>query len=170
MQILKLTQNIYSGGRPSFSTLKKLKQEGVTNICDLRGDVAVLKLPKLREKIMCKILGLKYIKEPLEFSKEFPKKDFFVSLQEKTQNSKTYFHCTNGKHRAGIVAHAMEILSGKKNVAQAINELVDNGYLNFKKRTRLKIKEFIAPKRKQNLEQNLIKTLDEFKKMFSENA
>lgn len=168
MKIIKVSENIYSGVRPNFKTLRTLKKEGVKDVYDLRTKHFILTYSKILERIYCKILGLNYKQKPLNFAKGFPQLDFFNTFKKNTQDTKTYFHCTCGTHRAGIITQAFKILNGESNVQKATKELIDNGYFNYPKFFKLRVKDFFNPKNAENREKSLKDILEKFQIMFQE--
>lgn len=156
---------------PSFFQLKKLKKkEGVTTVLDLRASRPIDTPHQLKEKLHCFLLGLNYQKKPANLYKGLPDIEYFKDIAKDIKNNtKTYIHCTCGAHRASFVAQAIEIINNNKNVQQAVEDIKNSGYFDFKKSISLKVRDFLEkdrePKRKISMKANL----DSFEQMFSAN-
>lgn len=101
-----LGAKMIAGARPAFADMKLLKEEGVTQIIDLRHRFSLL--TQLKERLFCLLYGIKYIKRPITIHKKLPGKKFFHDLADTiyANKGKTYIHCVGGLHRTNFVAFA----------------------------------------------------------------
>ncbi len=115
--------------------LYKMKNEGITQIIDLRNS-AYLECPI--EKFFCKLLGIKYnnCKYPHRLNK-IPNSEFFTNINKLILNNsgKTYIHCQYGKRRTGISVAIYEKEHTSKSKTEILNNLVNFGYMEIKEKT-----------------------------------
>ena len=121
--------------------LYKMKQDGITQVIDLRNSSLV---ERPIEKFFCKWFGIKYInyKYPHRLN-NIPEKSFFdkVNKSINSNNGKTYIHCQYGKRRTGMCVAIYQKEFTKKPIKNIIEEMIELGYKE------LKLKHF-HPKRK----------------------
>ena len=117
------------GPHPSILDLFQLKKEGVTQIYDFR--YKELFSTKFVEKLACKILGIKYKREPYNaLYHKFPGAKAFEQVAEAValngeQGGKTLFHCNSGRHRTAHMSAFYELTKGKQtleNVRKALGD------------------------------------------------
>lgn len=108
--------------------IKKLKQEGITQIIDLRNSAQT---KSFIEKMVCNIIGIKYTN--FRFShriNELPKDDFFEKINNSitSNDGKSYIHCQYGHHRTGLAVAIYEKLHTGKSDSEIVENLINNGY------------------------------------------
>ena len=108
--------------------LYTLKQNGITQIVDLRNNFSVR---KVMEKMFCKILGIKYINQRYPHRlNNLPSKDFLKEtcdiISKNEQN--TYLQCLKGKRRTGIVTAFYEKFYTKKSDEEILDNLCKKGF------------------------------------------
>ena len=125
----KVDDFLIRGPHPSISDLIQLKKEGVTQIYDFRHK-EVFSI-KLIEEIACKMLGIKYKKEP--YHELYQCKSVVKAFEEIAQNvaqngeqgGKTLFHCNSGRHRTAHMSAFYELTKGKQTLEDVRNALGD---------------------------------------------
>lgn len=114
--------------------LYKMKQEGITQIIDLRNSA---RLESPLEKFFCKLLGIKYnnCRYPHRLNK-LPKKIFFTNINNLINNNsgKTYIHCQYGKRRTGISVAIYEKEYTNKSKTEILDNLINLGYMELKEK------------------------------------
>ena len=113
--------------------LKKMKEEGITQIIDLRNSA---RIESPFEKLMCNLLGIKY--QHCNFShrlNELPSNDFFETINKLiiSNKGKSYVQCEYGKHRTGLVVAIYEKLHTQNRDKKIIENLINNGYKEITK-------------------------------------
>jgi len=112
--------------------LYKMKQDGITQIIDLRNS-SLIERPI--EKFFCKLFGIKYInyKYPHRLN-NIPEKSFFdkVNNSINSNNGKTYIHCQYGKRRTGMCVAIYEKKFSSKSNHEIIEEMLELGYKELK--------------------------------------
>ena len=117
-----------------FWQLYKLKNLGVTQVIDLNyKDTFKYKFKCFMEQITCKLLGIKYKNFPIKLKRMgdfMENKEAFEKIHQFIAEGKkfTHIHCLCGLHRTGIVCAAEQILSGEKNLSEAVKYLEKNDY------------------------------------------
>lgn len=128
----------------SLFKLNSLKKEGVTQVIDLR-NTSFFARPI--EKLLCKVLGIKYINHRYAHSSTtLPSVDFFESVNKSIieNNGKTYIHCMKGKRRTGMCVAVYEKKNSSKPSKEIIDNMVNLGFWEFDKNK--------TPKRLSNLQ------------------
>ena len=118
--------------------------KGVTQVIDLR-NTSFFARPI--EKLLCKILGIKYINHRYAHSSTaLPSADFFESVNKSIieNNGKTYIHCMKGKRRTGMCVAVYEKKNSSKPSKEIIDNMVNLGFWEFDKNK--------TPKRLSNLQ------------------
>lgn len=156
MKIIPINPNLFQGKRPSFSTLVKLKRQGVENVFDLRANRAIDKIPEWKERFLCFILGLNYKKRSQNLGRSM-NKDYFVKFADeiKSTKGKSFLHCTCGKHRANFAAQSVEIINSGKPVEKALEDINKTDYYNFKHSWLMKYKEWTGKLTPEHLHNRL---------------
>lgn len=112
--------------------LYKMKQEGITQIIDLRNTSV---FQRRLEKIFTKLLGIKYInyKYPHRLN-TLPESTFFNKVNQTIldNSGKTYIHCQYGKRRTGICVAIYEKLHTKKTKEEIIDNIYKLGFQELK--------------------------------------
>ena len=115
------------GPHPSISDLIQLKKEGVTQIYDFRHKEIFSS--KIIEEVACKILGIKYKKEPYHelYQQTSITRAFEQIAQSVATNGekggKTLFHCNSGRHRTAHMSAFYELTKGKQTLDEVRTEL-----------------------------------------------
>lgn len=172
MYVRRVTPKLFQGSRPSFNTLRRLKKDGVTVVIDV-GYSRLRDMPvKVRERLYCLLLGLKYRKRTSCIIKSLPSKDYFEKISKEVEHNRgaTFIHCRSGKRRTNFVIKAIEILQGNKTPNQAVEEIKAGGYFVFNEKTLRKIRKKRGIISEESIKANLAQRLEEFKKMFSKTA
>lgn len=141
-KINRVDDKLYRGNA-IFSPIKalKLKQQGVTQVIDLRSQHDVVSDAfKFLERLYCKLLKINYSNDSfyLAGNMDLPSQDFFDKINEKIDKSKkTYIHCHFGLHRTGI---AIALYQKSKNVPkeEICDQLVKNDWKSEKENNTLK--------------------------------
>lgn len=131
-RVYEITPKAYAGPVLDYNGYKMLKTEGISAIVDLRKmalnfhSLALI----LKEKIICASLGIKHKRFPIDLIHEVPDKRYLKQIANETEshNGKTYIHCRSGRHRAGIVATAIKILTKDVPLNHALNEMYAHDY------------------------------------------
>jgi protein tyrosine phosphatase (PTP) superfamily phosphohydrolase (DUF442 family) len=94
----KVTEHYFRGGELTTRGIENLAALGVRKIIDLRDDAE----PEIAET--CKRLGITYLNLPMS-QHETPDKATIDSVLQHLNDTrtKTYVHCSGGKHRAGTI-------------------------------------------------------------------
>jgi protein tyrosine phosphatase (PTP) superfamily phosphohydrolase (DUF442 family) len=94
----KVTEHFFRGGELTIRGIENLAALGVRKIIDLRDDAE----PEIAET--CKRLGITYLNLPMS-QHETPDKATIDSVLQHLNDTrtKTYVHCSGGKHRAGTI-------------------------------------------------------------------
>ena len=117
-------------------TIRKMKQEGITQIIDLRNS-SWIKRPL--EKLFCKILGIKYVNHRYPHRLyTLPSDDFFQKINADIINNqgKTYIHCLKGKRRTGICVAIYEKNHSNKSKDEIVTTLLTDGFQEIKNGTK----------------------------------
>ena len=111
--------------------MRTLKDEGVTQIIDLRENTNILGIfLKKIEQLYCKIFNINYVEKPsILKGNSIPDENYYndINTTIKNNNGKTYIHCFWGSHRTGFCV-AMYEKESKKNHNEIINELMAESY------------------------------------------
>jgi len=116
----------------SLFSLNNLKKEGVTQVIDLR-NTSFFARPV--EKLLCKILGIKYVNHRYSHSStKLPSADFFEKVNRSIVDNKgkTYIHCMKGKRRTGMCVAVYEKKNTSKPKEEILDEMVRLGFWEFK--------------------------------------
>ena len=108
--------------------LYRMKQEGITQIIDLRNSSYI---ERPLERLFCKLLGIKYKNKRYPYRLNIlPEHKFFESINQSIFNNKgkTYIHCQYGKRRTGICTAVYEKYHTHKSKDEIISELLNLGY------------------------------------------
>src|SRR5574344_133363 len=167
-KIEKISETLYRGKTPSVKTFIKLKNIGIKDIIDLRGNKFVNKSERLKEKILCKLFKMNYKNYPSNFRNGIPNKDYYINLAKeiKTSGEKTYVHCKCGMHRANYAVRAVEIINEGKNFDTVEKEMKNSGILCLNKNLKLRIRMFLGLFSEEKFENNSKMNFENFKKMF----
>jgi protein tyrosine/serine phosphatase len=112
----------------SISDIRKVKNQGVTQVIDLRNSAT---FGSGIEKILCRIFGIKYVHCRFSHrSKTIPDTDFFEHINNIIISNKdrSYVNCQYGQHRTGLVVAAYEKQCTGKDKNEIIDNLIANGY------------------------------------------
>src|SRR5574344_1512438 len=167
-KIEKISENLYRGKNPSVKKLIKLKNIGIKDIIDLRGNKFVNKFEMLKEKFLCKLFKMNYKNLPSDFRNGLPNKDYYINLAKdiKVTGKKTYVHCKCGMHRANYAVRAVEIINEGKNFDTVEKEMKNSGILCLNKNLKLRIRMFLGLFSEEKFEKNAHNNFENFKKMF----
>lgn len=108
--------------------LYKMKQEGITQVIDLRNS-SYLERPL--ERLFCKLLGIKYKNEKYPHRLNIlPEHNFFENINQAIlkNDGKTYIHCQYGKRRTGICTAIYEKYHTTKSKDEIISNMLNLGY------------------------------------------
>lgn len=112
--------------------LYKMKQEGITQIIDLRNSSYI---ERPLERLFCKIFNIKYVNYKYPHRLNYiPNKQFFEKVNNTilSNTEKTYIHCQYGKRRTGICVAVYEKEHTNKTNVEIINNLINFGYKELK--------------------------------------
>ena len=154
------------GSRPNVSDIKRLKQDGVTQIICLTEK-------NLKEKLACKYYGITFKKLDSDFyqGKYLNYDDYQKMTKQILDNKgKTYIHCKKGLHRTSECVVAYDTITGKSNFCKALSkDLFNKNYFDYKitpQNTKIQFEDSIKKIFKKNHDQKLYVKLTESLKYF----
>lgn len=163
--IKKIDEKIFAGQKPTYTTLKYLKNSGVDTVIDLRAKNQITKI--FLEYLKCKLLGINYFNIPIKLNKKLPTLDEFKKANNLILNSnKTFIHCNSGFHRTPLFCAASSIFRKKLSVQDTVKFLIQNKYFTTTKK-KSKLSKLEQEKLKLEKYQTLNQRLKEFIKLFS---
>ena len=158
-----IDDKLLAGKKPSITTLKQLKKDGVDAIIDLRPNRQWSGV--LLEKIKCKIIKIPHYWYPINLAKKMPPLSKFEIINKiiETKN-KSFVHCRSGIHSTNIVCAASTVLRKKKTLSQALETIFQsNFFYTNPKLNRNKNKTNIRIKKLERLSQRLSQFAEMFK-------
>ena len=153
-----ISENLIIGAKQRMSSLYQLKnEESVSHVIDLRNGHI---FKRLKEFIVCKILGIKYISTPMIIGDKYPLSanqfERIHSLIANNHSGKTYVHCNCGRHRSMLVAAFEEFKAGKIRTFSELSEFLKSGnYFQLNKKVRMGRKVPLTPQDVQYRTNNL---------------
>ncbi|MBQ2870804.1 hypothetical protein IJE86_03770 [bacterium] len=157
-KIRTIDNKLLAGKKPTYSTLKQLKEQGVDTVIDLRSPNQWFGV--FTEKLKCKLLRLNHIWHPIKLSKALPTRKEFEGLNNIIENTKkTFVHCRSGIHCTNLVCGASSILRGKKTVDRTVEDISQTGFF-------LTRKPVTNTEKRQRKLNRLASRLQEFTEMF----
>ena len=124
-------QNVVTGGQPSIEDLKALKEQGVTNIINLR---PVGEFDGFNEAEEAKKLGLKYTVIPVASFNDISVENATILNDLLKENSgKTLVHCASSNRVGALFAVKAKYID-KKNNSDAISEGKSAGMYSLEKK------------------------------------
>lgn len=107
----EVSPKLMRGPLPSLDRLRVLKEQGVTQVIDLRKKERPYS--GLLEKLLCKCLGINYLSRPVPLKGLLPSIDYFQRMTDEidANKGKTYIHCLLGRHRTGLAVEMYKRLS-----------------------------------------------------------
>lgn len=135
----KVNDNLYRGGRPSFSDLQDLKAAGVKTILNLRmdGDGEESEAQNVQQ------LGMKYVNEEFAFGKpDLRKVERVLNVMNDPANFPVYIHCRQGADRTGMMVGIYRVLNDGWSWDQVWDEMKGHHFKFFLTAMKNTVKQF----------------------------
>lgn len=161
--IRTIDNKLYAGKKPTLSTLKNLKNNGIETVIDLRP--AKQWSGVLLEKLKCILINIPHIWHPINLAEKMPEKEELINLNKIiNKNSKTFVHCRSGIHSTNIVCGASSILRGEKTLDEILENIIQSNYFYTKPNIKKTNNKINLRQKKLN---RLAQRLNEFAEMFN---
>ena len=160
--IRTIDNKLYAGKKPTLSTLKNLKNNGIETVIDLRP--AKQWSGVLLEKLKCILINIPHIWYPINLAEKMPEKEELINLNKIiNKNSKTFVHCRSGIHSTNIVCGASSILRGEKTLGETLENIIQSNFFYTKPKLKPATQKGDVRLRKLN---RLATRLSQFAEMF----